>query len=96
VYRQQQQQQQQQDAENPFLDPPFSRIKKSLSQNCLISLPAAPHMQVSMKKRERIREQAALQSVVNPMELGMHIMGIAPNVNFNAANGAKPFIRGRK
>jgi hypothetical protein len=33
VYQQQQQQQQeqqqeQQDAENPFLDPPFSRIKK--------------------------------------------------------------------
>jgi hypothetical protein len=29
VYQQQQEQQQeQQDAENPFLDPPFSRIKK--------------------------------------------------------------------
>jgi hypothetical protein len=28
VYQQQQQQEQQQDAENPFLDPPFSRIKK--------------------------------------------------------------------
>jgi hypothetical protein len=26
--QQQQQQQQQKDAENPFLDPPFSRIKK--------------------------------------------------------------------
>jgi hypothetical protein len=32
VYQQQEQQQeeQQQDAENPFLDPPFSRIKTSL------------------------------------------------------------------
>jgi ribosome-associated toxin RatA of RatAB toxin-antitoxin module len=29
VYKQQQQQQQQQDAENPFLDPPFSRIKST-------------------------------------------------------------------
>jgi hypothetical protein len=27
VYQQQEQQQEQQDAENPFLDPPFSRIK---------------------------------------------------------------------
>jgi hypothetical protein len=27
VYQQQEQQEQQQDAENPFLDPPFSRIK---------------------------------------------------------------------
>jgi hypothetical protein len=35
VYQQQQQQQQQeqeqQDAENPFLDPPFSRIKNAAS-----------------------------------------------------------------
>jgi hypothetical protein len=32
VYQQQEQQQQeqQQDAENPFLDPPFSRIKSTL------------------------------------------------------------------
>jgi hypothetical protein len=29
VYQQQQEQQQEQDAENPFLDPPFSRIKTS-------------------------------------------------------------------
>jgi hypothetical protein len=28
VYQQQQQEQQQQDAENPFLDAPFSRIKR--------------------------------------------------------------------
>jgi hypothetical protein len=27
VYQQQEQQEQEQDAENPFLDPPFSRIK---------------------------------------------------------------------
>jgi hypothetical protein len=27
VYQQQEQQEEQQDAENPFLDPPFSRIK---------------------------------------------------------------------
>jgi hypothetical protein len=27
VYQQQQQQEEQQDAKNPFLDPPFSRIK---------------------------------------------------------------------
>jgi hypothetical protein len=30
---QQQQQQEQQDAENPFLDPPFSRIKKSVKHS---------------------------------------------------------------
>jgi hypothetical protein len=36
VYQQQQQQeqQQQQDAENPFLDPPFSRIKKATLNLC--------------------------------------------------------------
>jgi hypothetical protein len=28
VYQQQEQQEQEQDAENPFLDPPFSRIKR--------------------------------------------------------------------
>jgi hypothetical protein len=35
VYQQQQQQeeQQQQDAENPFLDPPFSRIKNKLNRD---------------------------------------------------------------
>jgi hypothetical protein len=35
VYQQQQQQQeqQQQDAENPFLDPPFSRIKNDLTSS---------------------------------------------------------------
>jgi hypothetical protein len=32
---QQQEQQQQQDAENPFLDPPFSRIKIISSQCCM-------------------------------------------------------------
>ncbi len=48
-----------------------------------------------MKKRERIREQTALQSVVNPMELPLHIMGIAPNVNLSTINGAKPFIKGK-
>jgi hypothetical protein len=30
VYQQQEQQEEQQDAENPFLDPPFSRIKTGL------------------------------------------------------------------
>jgi hypothetical protein len=30
VYQQQQQQEQEQDAENPFLDPPFSRIKNKI------------------------------------------------------------------
>jgi hypothetical protein len=45
VYQQQQQQQQEQeqeqDAENPFLDPPFSRIKKELAppSGWLISIP---------------------------------------------------------
>jgi hypothetical protein len=36
VYQQQQEQQhkqQQQDAENPFLDPPFSRIKSSILED---------------------------------------------------------------
>jgi hypothetical protein len=33
VYKQQQEQQEQQDAENPFLDPPFSRIKNEPSNN---------------------------------------------------------------
>jgi hypothetical protein len=28
VYQQQEQEEEQQDAENPFLDPPFSRIKR--------------------------------------------------------------------
>jgi hypothetical protein len=32
VYQQQEQQQEQQDAENPFLDPPFSRIKMMSSK----------------------------------------------------------------
>jgi hypothetical protein len=33
VYQQQQQQEQEeQDAENPFLDPPFSRIKKAFQK----------------------------------------------------------------
>jgi hypothetical protein len=30
VYQQQEQEEEQQDAENPFLDPPFSRIKKPI------------------------------------------------------------------
>jgi hypothetical protein len=30
VYQQQEQEEEQQDAENPFLDPPFSRIKISV------------------------------------------------------------------
>jgi CHAT domain-containing protein len=43
VYQQQQQQQQQQeeqqkDAENPFLDPPFSRIKMKMGKNIHIVL----------------------------------------------------------
>jgi hypothetical protein len=32
--QQQQEQQQQQDAENPFLDPPFSRIKTTREKLC--------------------------------------------------------------
>jgi hypothetical protein len=46
VYQQQQQEEQQQDAENPFLDPPISRIKTGVkeemaetqSSHCLCSL----------------------------------------------------------
>jgi hypothetical protein len=35
LYKQQQEEQQQekQDAENPFLDPPFSRIKRAATKN---------------------------------------------------------------
>jgi hypothetical protein len=51
VYQQQQQQQQEQqeeqDAENPFLDPPFSRIKKVesiivLNRKCALSFATSP------------------------------------------------------
>jgi hypothetical protein len=40
VYQQQQEQQeeQQQDAENPFLDPPFSRIKKVQNYHSVANL----------------------------------------------------------
>jgi hypothetical protein len=38
VYQQQEQQEQEQDAENPFLDPPFSRIKIfQARKNCSVS-----------------------------------------------------------
>jgi hypothetical protein len=36
--QEQQEQQEQQDAENPFLDPPFSRIKIRLSQHCFFGI----------------------------------------------------------
>jgi hypothetical protein len=52
VYQQQEQQQEQQDAENPFLDPLFSRIKTTLifcisreNNACILQLTVSPKQQ---------------------------------------------------
>jgi hypothetical protein len=42
--QQQQQQEQEQDAENPFLDPPFSRIKSAIKKNLLRLVQRAAHV----------------------------------------------------
>jgi hypothetical protein len=56
VYQQQEQQeqQQQQDAENPFLDPPFSRIKSGTESKGRLKESIIPRMQSAFVKSERV------------------------------------------
>jgi hypothetical protein len=82
VYQQQQQQQEQQeeqDAENPFLDPPFSRIKIETSQAHKIGVCICCARGQEVKSRHKLSCRLMDNSIVH-MErfLGPHCLEIYP------------------